>query len=39
VHDGAGWTPESLITQAFPAFKAQLYPLDRSQDIFSWDPM
>ena len=39
VHDGSGWTPESLITQAFPAFMAQLYPLDRCQDIFSWDPM
>ena len=39
VHDSSGWTPETLISRGFPALKSQLYPLDRSQDIFNWDPV
>jgi NAD(P)-dependent dehydrogenase (short-subunit alcohol dehydrogenase family) len=35
---GAGWTPESVVSHALPALKPSFYPLDRSSDIFTWDP-
>jgi NAD(P)-dependent dehydrogenase (short-subunit alcohol dehydrogenase family) len=34
-----GWTPQTIAEHAMPAFKASLYPLERSQDVFSWDPL
>ena len=39
LHEGAGWTPESVIEHALPALQSHFYPLDRSADIFSWDPV
>ena len=39
LHEGAGWTPESVLEHAFPALRSHFYPLDRSADIFSWDPV
>ena len=39
MHRAEGWTPESVAEHAMPAMKAQFYPLDRSQDVFSWDPI
>jgi NAD(P)-dependent dehydrogenase (short-subunit alcohol dehydrogenase family) len=39
VHRSEGWTPETIATQAIPAIRAHFYPLDRSQDVFSWDPI
>lgn len=39
VHDAEGWTPASLATRAIPALKAGFAPLDRSSDVFSWDPV
>jgi NAD(P)-dependent dehydrogenase (short-subunit alcohol dehydrogenase family) len=39
VHRAEGWTPESIATHAIPALRAHFYPLDRSQDVFSWDPL
>ena len=39
VHRAEGWTPEAIAEQAIPAMKAQFYALDRSQDVFSWDPI
>jgi NAD(P)-dependent dehydrogenase (short-subunit alcohol dehydrogenase family) len=38
VHRAQGWTPESIAATALPAFREHFYPLDRSQDVFSWDP-
>ena len=38
-HSEAGWTPESIAERVIPAFEADFYPLDRSQDIWSWDPI
>jgi short-subunit dehydrogenase len=38
VHRAEGWTPETIGSHAIPALKASFYPLDRSQDVFSWDP-
>ena len=39
LHEGAGWTPESVAGHAFPALQSHFYPLDRSADVFSWDPV
>lgn len=39
VHRGEGWTPQTVETHAIPALKADFYPLERNQDVFSWDPV
>ncbi len=39
VHRSAGWTPEAIAETAIPALSAQFHALDRSQDVFSWDPI
>ena len=39
VHRGEGWTPQSIAEHAIPAMKAGFYGLDRSQDVFTWDPV
>lgn len=33
-----GWTPEGCIKTVLPAFRPSMYPLDRSSDVFTWDP-
>ena len=38
VHRSEGWTPETIAEHAIPAMQAHFYKLDRSQDVFSWDP-
>ena len=39
VHRGEGWTPALVAEHAMPALRASMLPLDRSQDVFSWDPV
>ena len=39
VHRDKGWTPQTVASQALPALRAGFYPLERSQDVFSWDPI
>lgn len=39
VHRSEGWTPQSIAEHAMPAMRASFYPLDRSADVFSWDPI
>ena len=39
VHRAEGWTPETVGQHAIPALRAHFYALDRSQDVFSWDPL
>ena len=39
VHSAEGWTPQTIANRAIPAMKSSFYPLDRSGDIFSWDPL
>ncbi len=39
VHRAEGWTAESIGAHAMPALRAHFYPLERSQDVFSWDPL
>ncbi|HVM79627.1 MAG TPA: SDR family NAD(P)-dependent oxidoreductase [Stellaceae bacterium] len=38
-HCDGGWTPQALAETMLPAFKPSFYPLDRSADVFSWEPM
>ncbi|WP_197279658.1 SDR family oxidoreductase [Bosea sp. AAP35] len=39
LHRGDGWTPEALAEQLPGAFGPSLTPLERSADVFSWDPV
>ena len=39
VHRGEGWTPETIAEQAVPSMRAHFYPLERSQDVFNWEPV
>ncbi len=39
VHRSEGWTPQLIAEHAFPALKAAFMPLDRSGEVFSWDPI
>ncbi|MDE2198306.1 MAG: SDR family NAD(P)-dependent oxidoreductase [Rhodospirillales bacterium] len=39
IHRAEGWTPELIAEHAYPALKASLMPLDRSGEVFSWDPV
>lgn len=39
VHRSEGWTPQSVIDHALPAMSSEFYPLERSGDIFTWDPI
>jgi NAD(P)-dependent dehydrogenase (short-subunit alcohol dehydrogenase family) len=39
VHRDGGWTPESVAAHALPALKASFQGLERSGDVFSWDPI
>ncbi|MBD1551465.1 SDR family NAD(P)-dependent oxidoreductase [Pseudomonas typographi] len=34
-----GWTPESIAEHALPALRPSLVSLERSQDVFAWDPV
>ena len=34
-----GWTAESVLEHVFPAMESAFYDLDRSGDIFTWDPV
>jgi NAD(P)-dependent dehydrogenase (short-subunit alcohol dehydrogenase family) len=39
VQRAEGWTAEQIAAHAIPALKAHFYPLERSEDVFSWDPI
>ena len=38
-HCGEGWTPEGVLETALPMLRASFFPLDRSGDVFTWDPV
>jgi NAD(P)-dependent dehydrogenase (short-subunit alcohol dehydrogenase family) len=38
-HTSDGWTPDSIAERVFPMFEKDFYPLDRSGDVFTWDPV
>jgi NAD(P)-dependent dehydrogenase (short-subunit alcohol dehydrogenase family) len=39
VHLSDGWTPQSVADMAIPAMQKHFYPLDRTSDVMSWDPI
>ena len=39
MHTAEGWTPQSIAEHAMPALRPSFYRLDRSQDVFDWDPV
>jgi NAD(P)-dependent dehydrogenase (short-subunit alcohol dehydrogenase family) len=39
VHRADGWTPESVASHAIPSLSSHFYGLERSADVFSWDPI
>jgi NAD(P)-dependent dehydrogenase (short-subunit alcohol dehydrogenase family) len=38
VQKSEGWTPETIAEHAMPALRASFVALERSPDVFSWDP-
>lgn len=39
IHRAEGWTPEAIAEYAMPALGSSFAPLERSGDVFSWDPV
>ena len=39
IHRGEGWTPALIAEHAWPALRDAKQPLDRSGEVFSWDPV
>jgi NAD(P)-dependent dehydrogenase (short-subunit alcohol dehydrogenase family) len=39
VHHTPEWTPEAIADIAIPAMQKHFYPLERSPDVVSWDPI
>jgi len=39
IHHSEGWTPERIAEHALPALRGAFVPLDRSGDVFAWDPV
>lgn len=39
VHSAEGWTPASVAATAFPALAPSFHGLDRSADVFAWEPI
>jgi hypothetical protein len=39
LHRSDSWTPEKIDQQLKGAFRQSLTPLERSADVFSWDPV
>lgn len=39
VHRGEGWDVESIADHAIPALRSTFVPLDKSADVFSWEPI
>jgi len=38
-HCGEGWTPQAILDAALPMLRPGFHGLDRSADVFSWDPI
>ena len=38
-HTAEGWTPETICDRVFPQFANDFYPLHKSGDVFTWDPV
>ncbi len=38
-HTSDGWTPETVVERVLTAFEPSYYRLERSNEVFSWDPV
>ncbi len=38
-HNSEGWTVQSCLDRAIPMFTSSFFPLDKSRDVFNWDPV
>jgi NAD(P)-dependent dehydrogenase (short-subunit alcohol dehydrogenase family) len=38
-HTADGWTPETIVERVLNAFEPSYFPLDRSNEVFTWDPV
>ena len=39
IHRSEGWTPQTIADHLVPTFRNSFQPLDRSPEVFSWDPI
>jgi NAD(P)-dependent dehydrogenase (short-subunit alcohol dehydrogenase family) len=39
LHRSEGWSPETLASEALPALRPSFHPLQRSADVFGYDPV
>ena len=39
IHRENGWTPQTIAERLAPSFKNDFYPLERSGEVFSWNPI
>lgn len=39
MHRADGWTPQQIAAELNPAFTSLFTPLERSEDVFNWDPI
>jgi len=39
IHRSEGWTAESIADHGIPALRSHFYGLDKSADVFTWDPI
>ncbi|HEU4644198.1 MAG TPA: SDR family NAD(P)-dependent oxidoreductase [Burkholderiales bacterium] len=39
VHRAGGWTPQDIAAHGMPALRQSFFALDRTQDVFTWDPL
>lgn len=39
LHNSDGWTPQTIAERVIPAMKPSFYKLERSPDVFDWDPV
>jgi NAD(P)-dependent dehydrogenase (short-subunit alcohol dehydrogenase family) len=38
-HTAEGWTPEAILERVLPSFEASYFPLVKSNEVFTWDPV
>lgn len=39
MHRAEGWTAQSVVEELLPAFKPSMHSMQRSGDVFAWDPI
>ena len=39
LHRAEGWTAETIASDLVPAFRSGFAPMERSTDVFGWDPV